>query len=85
MYSIVFENEAKKSLTKIPKTEQIKNIKKIETLVLNPRPEGSIAMKGDHHGFNRIRVGDYRVVYHIEDKKLLVLIVKIGQRGYVYD
>ncbi|MES2387698.1 MAG: type II toxin-antitoxin system RelE/ParE family toxin [Bacteroidota bacterium] len=55
----------------------------ILNLALNPRPAGYIKLSGDLN--YRIRVGDYRIVYQVQDKALLVLIVNIGHRSVVYD
>jgi len=41
-------------------------------------------MRGPFRGLRRIRVGDYRVVYKIEDDKLTVLVVRIGSRKIIY-
>jgi mRNA interferase RelE/StbE len=49
----------------------------------NPRPPGCKQLAGDS-GFYRIRVGDYRVIYSIEDDVLLVLVLKVGPRRDIY-
>ena len=48
-----------------------------------PRPQGARKLQGVEDLY-RIRVGDYRVIYQIQDKALVVLVVKIGHRGEVY-
>jgi mRNA interferase RelE/StbE len=50
----------------------------------NPRPPGIRAIVGQPGAF-RLRVGDWRVLYEIEDDKLIVLVVKVGHRSSVYD
>jgi mRNA interferase RelE/StbE len=57
---------------------------KIDALASEPRPRGSKALRGRHEGLRRVRSGDYRIVYHVEDDRLLVLVVKIGPRRDVY-
>ena len=57
--------------------------KKIDTLASNPIPEDSKKLKGKRDLY-RIRVGDYRIVYTIENRKLVVLIIKIGHRREIY-
>ena len=52
-------------------------------LAANPRPRGSELLAGDPRRL-RVRVGDYRVVYSIDDEALLVDIVKVGHRREVY-
>jgi len=49
-----------------------------------PRPPGVKALTGQH-GWLRIRVGDYRIVYEVRDSELLVLIIQIGHRSQVHD
>jgi len=56
---------------------------RILALAEEPRPQGVVKMHGSE-GYYRLRVGDYRVVYAIEDAVLLVLVVRIGLRREVY-
>ncbi|MDJ0899633.1 MAG: type II toxin-antitoxin system RelE/ParE family toxin [Xenococcus sp. MO_188.B8] len=56
---------------------------KIDALATEPRPEGVVKLKGEENLY-RIRVGDYRVIYNVQDDRLLVLVVKVGHRGDVY-
>jgi len=56
---------------------------RIQSLADNPRPPGVEKLGGEERLY-RVRVGDYRVVYSIEDDVLLVLVVRIGHRGEVY-
>lgn len=56
----------------------------INALADTPRPPGCKAMRGEPHGTYRIRVGDYRVIYRVTDAVLLVLVIKVGNRGDVY-
>lgn len=57
-------------------------IRAIQALKEEPRPAAAKKLVGSDHW--RLRVGDYRVVYDIEDAQLIVLIVKIGHRREVY-
>lgn len=84
-YRIEYSKHILKSIEKIPKKDKLAIFEKIEALAINPRPEGVKSLKGTLAGYHRIRVGNYRVIYHIEDKKLIILVVKIAQRGEVYD
>lgn len=58
-------------------------IKALRALETNPRPPGGLKMQGESELY-RIRVGDYRIVYQIQDAALLVLVVQIGNRRDVY-
>lgn len=55
----------------------------IDSLAQAPRPPGCVKISGSNDLF-RVRVGDYRIIYKIQDKVLLVLIVNIGHRREVY-
>jgi len=56
----------------------------IEELGGDPRPPGCTPLKG-HSGIWRIRVGNYRVCYQVDDGRLLVLVITISTRDNVYD
>lgn len=81
-YKITIKKSAAKELQDIPKKDLLKIIKRIQSLAENPRPTGSQKLSAREQ--YRIRQGDYRIVYSIDDKKLLVDIVKIGHRREVY-
>ena len=49
----------------------------------DPRPDG-VRKLTDHNSLYRVRVGDYRVIYRIQDMKLVVLVIRIGSRADVY-
>jgi mRNA interferase RelE/StbE len=83
LYSVQIERPALKSLKKLP-PDAIKNIKEsIEELKQNPRPNGYKKLKGNENLY-RIRSGNYRVIYQIQEKVLIVLVVRIGDRKDVY-
>ncbi len=56
----------------------------IEALRAEPRPPGTEKLGGYHELF-RVRVGDYRIVYAVSDRLVLVLVLKIGNRSEVYE
>jgi len=82
-YNIEFKRSAAKSLKKIPKADQKRIAEKIDSLSENPPAPETTKMKGNNP-FHRIRVGNYRIVYEIQDDILLILIVKIGHRKDIY-
>lgn len=82
MYQIVIDRKAQKQLGKIPPPHFNRIIKAIYELAHNPRPIGYIKLTG-RPGY-RIRIGDYRVIYKIEDKILSVFVVDIGDRKDIY-
>lgn len=84
MYKIEYAKQVLKSIEKFPKKDKIAILEKIESLATTPRPIGVVSMKGEYAGYHRIRIGNYRVIYNIQDKQLLILVVKIAQRGSAY-
>ena len=70
-------------LKKIPKADQKRIADKIDGLAENlPNPD-TTKMKGDNP-FHKVRVGDYRIIYEIQEDILLILVVKIGYRKDIY-
>ena len=82
-YSVSFTKRAFKDLESIPEPFYSKIKAAIRGLAENPRPVGCKKLKG-REGY-RIRIGDYRVLYDIFDKLLLVEVVEVGNRKNVYD
>ena len=81
-YEISVKKSAFKELDNIPKKELQKIVKKIKTLSSDPRPQGS--QKLSHREQYRIRQGDYRIIYSIQDDNLRVHIIKVGHRKEIY-
>ena len=81
-YRITIKKSAAKELEDIPKKDLRKIVKRIQSLAENPRSHGS--QKLSHKEQYRIRQGDYRIVYSIEDKDSLIDIVKIAHRREIY-
>ena len=82
MYSVIVSKSAKKTLSKLPNEVVKKILDALDDLVEEPRPMGYIQLKG--RGGYRIRVGNYRVIYDINDDELLILVVEIGNRKEIY-
>ncbi|MGE3954247.1 MAG: type II toxin-antitoxin system RelE/ParE family toxin [Parachlamydiales bacterium] len=83
-YRIEFEKRAAKAFEQLPASRQRLIEKKIDSLAHQPRPNGSKKLSGGD-GIYRIRCGDYRILYQVQDHRLLVLVVKLGHRREVYD
>ncbi len=81
-YKITIKKSAAKELEDIPKKDLRKIIKRIQSLAQNPRPHGSQKLSAQSRF--RVRQGDYRIVYSVEDKNSIVDIVKIGHRREIY-
>ena len=81
-YRIFIKNSAARELEGIGKKDLAKVLARIEALGDNPRPAGAEKLAGVE--LWRIRQGDYRILYSIEDDHLTVWIVKVGHRREVY-
>lgn len=82
-YRVEIKESARKALADLPKADQKRIQVKIDALGEVPRPHGVKKVKGPE-GFLRIRVGDYRVIYLVQDQVLLVLVVRISHRREAY-
>ena len=81
-YSISVLKSVAKDLRGIPKKDVERILAAIETLAENPRPSGAKKLSGQDR--YRLRQGRYRILYSIEDAKLVVCIVRVGDRRNVY-
>lgn len=85
-YRIDFTNRARKELSKLAKSiqpKQLRGIKDtIDDLADDPRPPG--VEKVETTDYLRVRSGNYRIVYQVEDEVLTVLIIRIGHRREIY-
>jgi mRNA interferase RelE/StbE len=82
-YEIRFDPYARKALGKIDKVDRRRVLARIERLADDPRPPGAALLKG-RRGDWRIRAGDHRVIYTIQDDVLLVLVIEVGHRSSIY-
>lgn len=85
MYQVIFVHGLDKDLKGIPKVDQKRIIKKIESLSENPFPSGYKPLQGALSGYYRIRSGYYRIIYSVDKENITVLILKIGHRGSIYE
>ncbi len=81
-YKIFLKKSVLKDLDKIPDKDLKKIIKRIKSLANDPRPPGCEKLSGQER--YRIRQGNYRIIYSIKDRKLVVWIVKVGHRRDIY-
>lgn len=82
-YSVEFTQEAAEQIRGLPKKIAGQIVRKVESLATEPRPTQAKRLTQHEHLY-RIRSGDYRILYQITDAKLLVLVVKVGNRRDVY-
>jgi mRNA interferase RelE/StbE len=82
-YRIEFKRSAAKVLKKLPKPDRRRIRDKIDSFAENLPDPAITKMKGDNP-FHRVRVGDYRIIYAVQEDILLILVLKIGHRKEVY-
>ena len=82
-FDIQWKASAKKEIKKIDKTEIPKIIQEIERLSQNPYPTNSKKLLGTEHIF-RIKIGNYRVIYSIENQQLIIEIIRVRHRKEAY-
>jgi mRNA interferase RelE/StbE len=83
VYEIEVRPAALRALRRIDRKDQARIRGAIALLAADPRPPGAKALRG-REGL-RIRIGNYRVIYTIEDDRLVVVVVALGHRRDVYD
>ena len=82
-YRIEWKPSAAKELKRLPREGIPRMIAAVEALASNAFPQGVVRLKGSQHTY-RIRIGDYRVVYTVEDDVLRIEIIRVGHRRDVY-
>lgn len=82
-YAIEVLPAAERSLRKVHSEMRVRIRGAVLKLAADPRPPGARALK-DRPGYLRVRVGDYRIIYTIEDDVLRVVVVRLGHRRDVY-
>ena len=83
MYEVKLSKRAKKFLEKSPKQVNDRIIPAIRNLSENPRPNNCKKLIGSTNLW-RVRIGDYRILYSIEDELKIVAIEQIGHRREIY-
>lgn len=83
VYQVEITPAAKRQIKKLSQRVQKLIVERLEQLAINPRSSGVLKMESEEDLY-RIRVGNYRIIYEIQDQVLLVIIVKVGHRGDVY-
>jgi len=82
-YTVIIENKAQKEFLKLspPNDNSVKKV--IDKLGNVPRPSGAKKLSGTKDGY-RVRVGDYRILYTIDDRRKVITIYRIRHRREVY-
>ncbi len=78
-YEIIFSPRAERQLDKIGREQRVRILRRIVALEGDPRPHGCIKLRGFDRLY-RIREGEFRIIFKIDDEDLTVAIAKIGRR-----
>ncbi len=81
-YRLTFKKSVTKDFQSIPTDDVSRMLTRIKALADEPRPMESEKLSG--HDRYRVRQGVYRIVYEIQDEKLVIIVVKVGHRREVY-
>lgn len=82
-YTVEMEPRAAKDLRSVPTRDQVRVLDRIASLADDPRPHGSEKLVGMTDAY-RVRQGDYRIVYTIDEAVRIVTITRVGHRRDVY-
>ena len=82
-YAVSFRRSAEKDMRKLDPAVQRRVWRAVEPLAHEPRPDGCRKLQGSEDAY-RIRVGDYRVIYTVDDAVLIVAIERVRHRRDVY-
>lgn len=81
MYKILIKKRAKKFIDKLPQNEKQRIAEALEGLPLN----GDIKKMQNHERIYRLRVGDYRIIYEVDNGELVIIVIDAGNRGEIYN
>jgi mRNA interferase RelE/StbE len=82
-YAVTILPSALGQLAELPRHDQKRVKERIDRLAVEPRPPGVKRLQGESDLF-RLRSGNYRIIYSIENVRLIVLVIRIGHRRDVY-
>ena len=82
-YRIEVSATAEKQIRRLPREDRLRVLRAIRPLATEPTPPGSRKIRGYDDVF-RIRVGTYRIIYRVEGRRLLIIILKLGHRREIY-
>ena len=83
-YRVTLKSSAEKEFFRLPDDITARILPRIKALAIDPRPHGSKKLRGGTDEW-RIRVGDYRMIYAIDDEEKIVKVTRIAHRREVYE
>jgi mRNA interferase RelE/StbE len=81
-YRIVFKKSVASDLKAIPKRDVVRILRRIDRLTDDPRGKGCEKLSGQER--YRVRQGNYRILYQVKDREIVVVVVKVGHRKDIY-
>jgi len=81
-WSVKIKSSALKEIQRLPRADRVRVVEAIDGLSKNPH--AGTLLKGQFTGLRRLRVGDYRLIFEVQEKVLVVLVLRVGHRRDVY-
>ena len=81
IYEVLVGKRVRKEMARFPRQDQSRIVTKLRALAENPRPIGCEPVKAAEPGTHRLRVGNYRIVYTVEDAAQTVVVARVARRG----
>ena len=81
-YDLLIKRSAEKDLKKMGDADHDSVVKRLLSLVDNPRPVGSVNLSG--HDVHRLRIGNYRALYTVDDQARTIESISVGHRKEIY-
>ena len=82
-YEIEISRTAEKQLRKLPRADQVRVVRTMQALADDPFPRGARKLSGYDDVF-RVRTGRYRILYSVSERRLVIVVLKVGHRRDVY-
>lgn len=83
-YSLEFTPAARRDFKRLTKDVQKRIDSLLKLLTENPRPPKVKRLQGEFRKYYRVRTGDFRIIYAIEDDRLVICVIRIGDRKEIY-
>ena len=80
-YQIRVGRRVRKDMARLPRRDQARILAAIKALAEDPRPAGYRHVKAAEKGTYRVRAGDYRVIYIIQDDKQVIIVARVARRS----
>jgi mRNA interferase RelE/StbE len=84
MYNIVFAKQAHKSMRRMPRNISGRIRRKLDQIAVDPYAKHNNVTRLQNRPGYRLRVGNWRVIYEIQNDELVILVLRIGPRGEIY-